>query len=60
MIIALISLLIILGIWSVAIKCCKKGGGWIALGVVIIITIALPLTGWAMWILGIYLLANGM
>ena len=33
--------------WSIAISLCRAGGGWILLGVLIGIFIALPLTGYA-------------
>lgn len=34
--------------WSIAISLCKAGGGWILLGCVIGIFIAIPLTGYAL------------
>jgi hypothetical protein len=33
--------------WTVAINLCRAGGGWILLGVLIGIFIAVPLTGYA-------------
>jgi hypothetical protein len=46
--------LVALVLWYLAVRLCRKGGGWILLGVLLAGFVALPVTGYALAGLGLF------